>query len=209
MLVYTDTNALDALKVVPKLNREKTADFVSALFPRDKLTLITDGSLQDTFPPNDEIFAGCFSGVSIIAAKEFGIARPSELPQDFVGAESSGILCLHAMHSVDGWFAYAKWTDGTLQRALSVNPESGAIEDLGSRLPFEEPYWSGKHPPFAEDEDAGNYPLPFHPLELGDAALQALFGYQLEGWVVDNLLEPDSIPLMRFKRSRFRWKFWE
>ena len=45
----------------------------------------------------------------------------------------------------------------------------------------------------------------FHPLELGEAALAEFFGYQLEGDVNQNYLDPKDIRLMCFKRSR-RWK---
>ena len=42
------------------------------------------------------------------------------------------------------------------------------------------------------EEDPASYPFPFHPLELGEAALQAMFGYQLEGYLASSLLEPES-----------------
>jgi hypothetical protein len=50
------------------------------------------------------------------------------------------------MHSVVDWFAFAVWQDGRLKRSLSLSPDSGVLEDIGAKLPFEEPYWSGKHP---------------------------------------------------------------
>ena len=51
-------------------------------------------------------------------------------------------------------------------------------------------------------------PFPFHPLELGEADLKEFFGYQLEGPLDRALLEPESIRLLKYKRSRSRWKFW-
>ncbi len=114
-------------------------------------------------------------------------------------------MYLHAMHSVVDWFAYAQWTNGELVRSLSVSPDNGVIEEIGQRLPFEEPFWSGQQP---ATDDAEGYPLPFHPLELGEAALKELFGYQLEGFIEPGLLEPESIPLIKYKRSSTWWKFW-
>lgn len=112
-------------------------------------------------------------------------------------------VTVHAMHSVVDWFAFAVWRDGTLVRALSASPDAGVLEDIGQRLPFEEPYWRGEHRvEGGEGEDEDAYPLPFHPLELGEAALGALFGYHLEGPVDETLLDPETIPLMRFKRKR-------
>jgi hypothetical protein len=54
------------------------------------------------------------------------------------------------------------------------------------------------HPrhPAADD----GYPLPLHALELGEAALKEFFGYQLEGIIDPELLQPESIPLIKYKR---------
>jgi hypothetical protein len=101
------------------------------------------------------------------------------------------------MHSVVDWFAFAVWRCGRLERSLSLSPDSGVLEDIGAKLAFERPYWAGEHPAVEPDED---YPFPFHPLDLGEAALAEFFGYQLEGFM-ENLLEADEIALMRYKRS--------
>jgi hypothetical protein len=138
-----------------------------------------------------------------MAAKEFGIDYPSKLPVSFI--RGHGTVYLHAMHSVVDWFAFAKWNNGHLVRSLSLSPESGILEDIGERLPFEEPFWSGQRPA-ADGED--EYPFQFHPLELGEAALKEFFGYQLEGPIDRSLLEPESVLLIKYKRSRSRWKFW-
>ena len=207
MLVFADSSAREAFAAKSPLDREATQKLAGVLFPGEKLKPIGDGDLSYTCPPDDELHIGCFHGVSVVAAKEFGIDYPSELPQRFVAAGGSGTVTLHAMHSVVDWFAYAIWTKGKLVRSLSLSPDSGIIEDIGQRLPFEEPYWSGEHPAVDGEEDA--YPFPFHPLELGEATLKDQFGYQLEGYIDTSLLEPESIPLVRCKRSRRpRWKFW-
>jgi hypothetical protein len=112
------------------------------------------------------------------------------------------------MHSVVDWFAYAQWIDGKLVRSLSLSPDSGVLENTGPKMLFEEPYWAGEHP-VEVDEGEAPYPLPFHPLELGEAALESLFGYHLEGFMDEALLKPETIPLVRYRRSsRSRWKFW-
>lgn len=207
MLVYADSNAREALNARPELDRDATWRLAKSLFSGEKLETLGDGDLSDTCPPDDELNIGCFAGVSVIAAKEFGIDYPSKLPASFIAAGGSGTVNLHAMHSVVDWFAYARWRDGKLVRSLSLSPDSGILEDIGQRALFEEPYWSGQHPAI-DDEEEDAYPFPFHPLELGEAALLDLFGYQLEGFADTTRLEPDSIPLVRYKRSRSRWRFW-
>lgn len=205
MLVYAHSNAREALRTIPQLNRQSTHTLAAALFPREKLEAVGDCDLSDTSPPDNELHIGCFPGVSVVAAKEFGIDYPSSLPQKFIAAGGPGKVTLHAMHSVVDWFAFAQWTNGTLLRSLSLSPDSGILEDIGNRLLFEEPYWSGEHP--ADDEEDAEeddpYPFPFHPLELGEAALRELFGYQLEGYIDNSLLDPFSVPLVRYRRSRW------
>jgi hypothetical protein len=208
MLVYADVNARDALKARPPLDRELTLRLAHTLFPREKLEPMGDTDLSNTCPPDDELCIGCFPGVSVLAAKEFGIDYPSKLSPHFISVGRSGTTSLHAMHSVVDWFAYAQWTNGRLTRSLSLSPDSGILEDIGPRLPFEERYWSGEHPAVDDEEDADAYPFPFHPLELGEATLRELFGYELEGYGDRSLLEPETIPLVRYKRSRSRWPVW-
>jgi len=203
MLVYADSNAREALRTNPQLDLQSTQTLATTLFPREKLEAEGDADLSYTCPPDNELCIGCFPGVSIIAAKEFGIDHPSMLPQRFIVAAGAGIVTLHAMHSVVDWFAFAQWTNGKLLRSLSLSPDSGILEDIGKRMAFEQPYWSGEHPAVDEEEEVedGAYPFPFHPLELGEAALRELFGYQLEGYVDTSLLKPELVPLVRYKRS--------
>ncbi len=207
MLVYADSDARAALKARPSLDREATQKLAKALFSGEQLEPLGDGDLSCTCPPDDELHIGCFAGVSVVAAKEFGIDYPSKLSESFIAAGGRGMIWLHAMHSVVDWFGFAHWSNGKLLRSLSLSPDSGILEDIGQRLSFEEPYWSGLHPAVDEEEEDA-YPFPFHPLELGEAALREFFGYQLEGSLDSALLEPESIPLVSYKRSRSRWKFW-
>jgi len=209
MAVYADGSVPTLLRAQPVLNRNASEIVAKRLFPKEMLTPLEDGDLSFTSPPDDELLVGCLGGVTILAAAEFGRDRPSTLPSAFIEESRGRTLYLHAMHSVVDWFAYAVWRDAKLGRALSRSPDDGIIEDIGTPQPFEEPYWNGDHPavdPSEEDEAA--YPFPFHPLELGEAALGALFGYHLEGPIDASLLEPESIPLARFKRSKSWWKLW-
>jgi hypothetical protein len=202
MLVLGPSNLKERLAQYPPLDREAAAAAAARLFPRVKTSPIEDGTLSWTNPPDDELYVGVFDGVTVVAAKEFGIDQPSKLDPHFVRGHETAVL--HAMHSVVDWFAMAKWNNGTLERALSLSPDSGVLEDFGGKLQFEVPYWDGEHPavdPEDEDEDMP-YPFPFHPLDLGEAALRALFGYQLEGYMDESLLDTERFALLRFKRKK-------
>ncbi|MBV8035012.1 hypothetical protein [Roseateles sp.] len=209
MLVYAAGCAREALAAAPVLDRQATQAWLARLFPGETLLAQDDGDLGYTHPPDDQIFAGCFGdGLAVVAAGEFGLDRPSMLDERFLLAAEGRRVHLHAMHSVADWFAFAVWDDRRLLRSLSLSPDSGFMENIGEPLDFERPFWNGERP--ADDPQtlaAGEkpYPLPFHPLDLGEAALQALFGYQLEGDIDASLLEPESIPLMHFRRRRKSW----
>ena len=208
MLVYSNGNPVEILKAKPQIDREASAAFAKTLFPSDKLESIGNGSLTFTCPPDDELVVGCFHGLSIIAAKEFGIDYPSRLSPAYIGHGKGQTIYLHAMHSVVDWFAFAVWKNGQLKRSLSLSPDSGVLEDIGQKLPFEEPFWAGQHPAIDPDEEGSDYPFPFHPLELGEAALVNFFGYQLEGGMDPSHLDSEEVPLLRFKRAKPWWKVW-
>jgi len=208
MLVYSNGIASEILKAKPRLDRNATAELTNKLFPTEKLEPLDDGSLSFTCPPGNELVVGCYPNLSIVAAREFGIDYPSKLRTAFVEPALGHTIYLHAMHSVVDWFAYAIWKNGQLQRSLSLSPDSGVLEDIGVRLPVEEPYWAGQHPAVDPEEEESRYPLAFHPLELGEAVLLEFFGYQLERVVDPSHLRPEEIPLMRFKRSKSWWRCW-
>lgn len=129
------------------------------------------------------------------------IDLPSQLPKHLVAASAGRRLVLHAMHSVVDWLAFAVWEDGRLVRSLSLSPGSGIIENIGQPLSFELPYWAEERPadiaPWPGDKEEP-YPLPFHPLELGEDALRALCGFIQEGRPEPDGVDADAIELHGF-----------
>ena len=55
--------------------------------------------------------------------------------------------------------------------SVLIQPNKKRYEDIGERLEFEIPYWSGQHD--VEDDD---FPFPFHPLDLGEEVLKHFLG---------------------------------
>jgi hypothetical protein len=74
----------------------------------------------------------------------------------------------------------------------------GIIENIGAPLPFETPYWAGEHPVRGRYPLAF-HPLAFHPLDLGGAALRALFGFIIEGRLQPADINAESIKLAGFQ----------
>jgi hypothetical protein len=95
---------------------------------------------------------------------------------------------------VNDWFGYAIREDGALLRSLSLAPGEGIVEDIGPALPFEAPFWAGEHPVIPTPGRPA-YPLPFHPLDLGEAALRDLLGFAIEDRVLDSDIDAGTVYL--------------
>jgi len=209
-------DARSILAECPPVQESATTTLVASLFPGIRFGVPRATDLSHTYLSDNSVVAGCFPGLRIVIAAEVAVDCPSELPSRFIAEKGTTIL--HAMHSVVDWLAFAVWKDGVLVRSLSVAPDNGVIEDIGERLAFETPYWDGVHPACDPEEEPNGYPLPFHPLELGEEALREFFGFQLEGYVDAMLLEPERIHMLCFddpdkgaapaRGERAWWKFW-
>lgn len=205
MLVYADGDPAAALAREPPLQRAETIEFVQLLFPGRKLAEAGDTGLHDAAPKRRRIHAGPYEGVAVAAGRWFALDHPSRLSPHFLQAFPSRNVYLVAAHSTVDWFAFAHWSDGRLVRSLSLSPDDGIREDLGPRLPFEQPFWDGYRPvPAGAD---GPYPLAFHPLELADAAAMALFGYAIEGSPAGDRFRPEAIRLLKLKPPAW-WRPW-
>jgi hypothetical protein len=214
MLVYAEGLMRGRLVQTSTPDRAATVALAHRLFPGETLEPMEDGSLGWTNPPDGELVIGSFPGFDVVAAKEFALDYPSRVPEKFIEAADGRTVYLHAMHSVVDWFAFGVWENGRLKRSLSLSPDKGILEDIGARLAFELPYWEGKHPLIGPGEEPTDYPFVFHPLELGDAALRALFGYYMEGLSDATMVHAETIPLLRFRRSMglngdARWRWWK
>lgn len=203
MIACSDRRPRDILTTRPQLDSAATDSLVETFFGRGA-TRVEDTDLYAINPPDREIVAGAFPDLSLVAASDFALDNPSKLSPRFLDWAPAPEVYLHAMHSVVDWFAFAVWRNGQLVRSLSMSPDHGIIEDIGERLPFEEPYWGGHHPAVPDDEE---YDFPFHPLDLAEATLAELFGFVLEGPPLADSVEPDEIHLIRYRRRPW-WRFW-
>jgi hypothetical protein len=197
-LAICDGDARKVLRARPPLNRDAAKRFAEQLTGH-ALESIENGTMGDgSNPPDGVVYAASHRGLDILCDASVARDRPSELPARYTRVPNRRVI-LHAMHSVVDWFGFGMWEGGTLVRALSLSPDSGVIENIGARLPFELPFWAGEHPVDQEDgRDA--YPLPFHPLELGEEVLNAFFGFRLEG--VPTEIDPFELPLAGFRVGR-------
>jgi hypothetical protein len=196
MVMYADGNPVDVLRAFPVLDKPATRVLVERLFPDAVIEEVGDMLLADAFdPPEDVAYVGCFPGLDVVCGWTLMPDRPSQLDGAVAAASEKRNLFLHAVHADADWCSYGRWHDGELVRAVSVCPDPGVIEELGERLDFEEPYWKGEHP-------ADGLDLPFHPLELGAAALRDFFGIVPVAEIGNDDVDPEIIPVVGYRITR-------
>ena len=203
-ICFADASVLPVLGGGLELDRGATEALVRRLFPHHDITSIADGTLgEDANPDDGTVYAAVWPHAALVCTGAVALDRPSGLDPRFLAEGRGRTVYVHAMHSVVDWFAFGVWgPDGQLRRSLSVSGGDGEIlEDLGHRLPFEEPYWAGEFPAVDDDEDEGAYPFPFHPLELGEAVLGSLFGFVFEGYpdMAPDSVDPFDLALCGFR----------
>jgi hypothetical protein len=167
---------------------------VRTLFPRTTYVHAGHGNLlQCGFPDRGDVCVGRLERGLLVATRDTALFNPTKLNARYLRLERS--LVLVTQQSVYDMFAFARWHDGTLVRSISVNPVGGVWESIGEPEDFETPFWAGRHP-----VEPG-YPLPFHPLELAEAAHASVLGTYFEGAQLVGLLDPERIMLDRFTRA--------
>ncbi len=194
LLAYVGSDPVESLRQARESDLVAARALVAATHPAWEGTASSEGNLfEDCYPPEGTVYAGSYPGIDILCDRDVMDYLPSEFPARYLDAATGRRVILHAMHSVSDTFGYAIWENGSLVRSLCLSPADGIAENIGDPLSFEAPYWAGERPV------RGRYPLPFHPLELGEAALRALFGFIIEGRRQPTDIDAESARLAGFK----------
>ncbi|TCC53499.1 hypothetical protein E0H75_07375 [Kribbella capetownensis] len=185
-LLYTH----DAESAVPS-----ATDVVSILFPRSRYKNLGRGTLeQNGFPNRGDINVGTVGRGTVVATRDAMLFNPTKLHPRYLKVPLSRDVVLVAQQSVYDMFAFGHWTDGQLRRSISVNPVGKVWESIGDPEAFEAPFWAGECPV------GSDYPLPFHPLDMAEAAVRTYLGIYAEGQPTQGLIGPDRIQLELFGR---------
>jgi len=199
LLAFTEGDLRPALRGAVDADPAKVLALVRGMHPGYEVTPIGDGVLgEDTYPPDDTSYATVLAGAELFCDRRLVCDRPSQLPARLLRAGADRRIIMHGMHSVSDWLCFAVWENGSLVRSLSVSPDGGIGENIGEPYDFERPYWAGERP-VGPTLSGSPYPLPFHPLELGEDALRVLFGFILEGLPDPSDVDPYEVPLRGFR----------
>ncbi len=202
LLAFSDGDIRPALRGATRAELAETQAMVQQVHPGYTVVPADDGTLwDDTYPPDDITYATVLAGAELFCDRRLVLDRPSHLPEHLVRLGAGRRIIMHGMHSVSDWLCFAVWENGALVRSLSLSPDGGIAENIGEPYAFEQPYWAGEHPvePVPGWPTQGPYPLPFHPLDLGEVALRALFGFIIEGYPDPDDIDTDTVHLYGFR----------
>ncbi|WP_067813227.1 DUF6928 family protein [Actinomadura kijaniata] len=193
LLAFSDGDVRPRLRRAARPDPAEVEALVRRVHPDHAVEPGDEGALAySTYPPDDVTYATVLPGAEVLCSQRFMLDYPSELPEHLLKLGEGRRIITHSMHSVVDWLAFSVWEDGELVRSLSLSPDDGVMEDIGEPLPFERPYWVGEH---AEED----YPLPFHPLDMGEDALRGLFGFILEGVHAADDVDASHVPMRGFR----------
>jgi hypothetical protein len=204
LLAFADGDLRPSLLGATRSDVDEAEELVRAVHP-GYLVEPADGDTLDgcVYPPESMTYATVLAGAELVCDRRLMFHRPSELPEHLLQAGADRRIVLHGMHSGSDWLSFAVWENGELVRSLSLSPDGGVAENIGDPFDFELPYWAGVHPvqPVAGWPDEDPYPLPFHPLDLGEDTLRALFGFILEGRRDPDDIDAQAVHLHGFRLS--------
>lgn len=194
LLAVTEGNVLDLRE--PSHDADASGRILSHFSPRTNFHDLGTVPLDaGAYPPRGDVNLGVFRGGHLIATRDAALFNPTKLAPKYLRVATGRTIVLLTQQSAHDMFAYARWVDGHLVRSISVNPVGKIWESLGEPEAFEIPFWKGKRPGPAD------YPLPFHPLDLSDAALRAVLRLHFEGPPEDGLLDPSTVSLRAYQRE--------
>ncbi|MGW7276642.1 DUF6928 family protein [Streptomyces sp. NPDC054864] len=146
------------------------------------------------WPEDGTVCVASFGRFDLVCSRAFATDHPSDIAIEasrLAGGRNAYAVC---MESSRDWSSILAWSPPQIVRAVSLNPSEGVLEDVGHKFPFEYLFWDGQRP-----VQTGGYPLPFHPIDLGNEALRNFFGFILEGAEDDFCVDPEEVEVPVFQ----------
>ncbi|MEV6561134.1 hypothetical protein AB0M22_35810 [Nocardia sp. NPDC051756] len=199
-LWYVD--APDPLTVL-RANHDPDPDAALALAKqlhgdRDVLPIMVGTLAGCAGPDLDEVYIGCYPGVTVVCSAQAARVHPTEIPELLVRPLASEHTFLVSFDAAHGWGAFAHWERGEFRRAFSSS-RVNILEDEGLPLVWERPYWAGEHPVRWQ---AGELPdpqtLPFDPPDFADAANHEWLGFHYRSPAAEGALVPGDVAVCGF-----------
>uniref|UniRef100_UPI000686F754 DUF6928 family protein n=1 Tax=Nocardia higoensis TaxID=228599 RepID=UPI000686F754 len=149
-------------------------------------------------PDADEVYIGCYPGLTVVCSREARLPDPVTLPELLVRPLASDHTYLVSFDASMGWGSFAHWERGELRRCFSSS-RMKILADAGLPLVWERPFWAGERPVlWRADELPDPQCLPFDPPDFADEANSRWLGFQYRAPVVAGALLPRDIAVCGF-----------
>ncbi|MGI5221585.1 DUF6928 family protein [Nocardia sp. CA-290969] len=158
-------------------------------------------------PQPDELFIGCYPGLTLLCSPYAARVHPTELPELLVRPLAEEHTYLVSFDLEYGWGSFAHWERGELRRAFS-STRLNILQDQGLPHIWERPHWAGEHPiRWRVGELPDPLVLPFDPPGFADTANHEWLGFRyfpLSGAADDSAtgrtaVTPDEIRVCGFR----------
>lgn len=180
---YVDTADLSAvLSERPDPDPVAAAALAGQLYAEHDVRPIMIGTLQGCAGPDrDEVYIGCYPGLTVVCTAEAALVRPTKLPDPLVRPLASEHTYLMSFDAKLHWGAFAHWERGEFRRSFS-STRVDILENEGLPMVWERTFWAGEHPvPWRSDDRPGPQSLPFDPPDFADAANREWLGFGYRG----------------------------
>lgn len=177
---YVDTpDPLTVLAAGPDPDPDAAYALARQLHPDLRVEPTVPVTLAETTGPKpDELFIGCYPGLTLLCSPYAARVQPTEIPELLVRPLAEEHTYLVSFDLEYGWGAFAHWERGELRRAFS-STRLNIFQDEGLPYIWERPHWAGEHPirwPLGELPDP--LVLPFDPPDFADTANDEWLGFR-------------------------------
>ncbi|MET9210630.1 MULTISPECIES: DUF6928 family protein [unclassified Nocardia] len=179
-LWYVDTpDPVAVLRERPEPDPAAASALAGQLYAEHDVRPIMIGTLNGCAAPDrDEVYIGCYPGLTVVCTAEAALVRPTKLPDLLVRPLASEHTYLVSFDAKLHWGAFAHWERGEFRRSFS-STRVDILENEGLPMVWERPFWAGDHPvPWQAADHPGPQSLPFDPPDFADAANDEWLGFR-------------------------------
>lgn len=172
------------------------------LFEDHEITPKTTGTLAGCAgPADDEIYIGCYPGLTVVCTRQVRLPDPTTLPEPLIRPLACEHTYLVSFDASMGWGSFAHWERGEFRRGFSSS-RMKILADAGLPMVWERPFWAGERPVlWRANEIPDPQCLPYDPLDFADEANGEWLGFQYRAPVVAGALLPRDIAVCGFTLS--------
>lgn len=171
-----------AITTGPEQGRAAAEAVIADIFAGRGLRFRETSNIYEASYPGEDTVGVSTYGDTVVLGGEWVFAKGYEAVHAAARGRQVWELAIHSV--VDLCHIEVRDAAGQVVRRLDryadIDPEGIAANTEGDPLPFEVPYWAGEH----ADSDPGEEVdalTPFHPLDMGEAAMGWIFGVYGEG----------------------------